>query len=83
MTSHKGIGYETSLEENLYEFMALLDPVSFFKIDEQMIISRKSCADFSEDENSRITVTLLPKPILPKPLQGKNEQGLFDHLNFN
>lgn len=83
VTSHNGVNYETSLEENLEEFMALLDPNSFFKINEQMIISRKACTSFSEDEHGRITVGLVLKPILPKPLQGKNDHGLFDHLNFN
>ncbi len=39
VTSHKGISYETSLEENLDEFMGLLDPTSFCKINEQMIVS--------------------------------------------
>ncbi|RZJ23679.1 MAG: hypothetical protein EON51_02025 [Acinetobacter sp.] len=83
VTSHKGICYETSLKESLVEFMELLDPISFFMINEQMIISRKSCTAFSEDENGRITVSLVPKPILPKPLQEENDHGLFDHLNFN
>lgn len=83
VTSHKGIVYETSLEENLEEFMALLDPVCFFRINEQMIISRKSCTAFSEDENGVINVSLVPKPILPKAMLGESDHGLFDHLNFN
>jgi hypothetical protein len=83
VTSHKGISYETSLEYNLEEFMALLDPVSFFMINEQMVISRKSCTAFSEDEMGMITVSLVPKPIIPQAMKGENDHGLFDHLNFN
>jgi len=83
ITSHKGISYETRLEERLEEFCKLLNPWFFFKINEFTIVSRKACKDFSEDENGGIFVMLEPKPILPKSLRDKDDPGLFDFLNFN
>lgn len=83
VTSHAGVNYETSFAESLEEFYGMLDPDDFFMINDFTVVSRKACKDIAENADGTLSVTLVPKPILPKAFRDSEEPGLYDFLNYN
>jgi DNA-binding LytR/AlgR family response regulator len=54
-------GQQYMMNYTLEELMLLLDDADFFRANRQIIISLKSCASFTNEENGKISLELLPK----------------------